>query len=494
MRKLLIAATVAAAPLLIGTTALAQSSPSEPVSSPLEKAVAYVQPSVVYLDITWTGWVWDKAKPPSYMNNSKPFTLGYSCTGFFVNETGYIATAGHCVDPANVSSNFFDAAAVWAANCKCYYSDHTLSAQTIRSFSDDWRVEGANKGASGRYTPGGDLAIQAVWSTSSTEPLYDSNGGLNGQPYEARVDKFLPWNDGSGDVAVLKAEIGDQSVLPIDIDEASTGQEIVSVGYPAVVGEVSDSNLSDPSFKSGTISSIRSNATYPVYEISAPMSGGMSGGPTVDLNGTVVGVNSYGNVEGNSVFEFVQSSQTLDSLLTDAGVENELGEVSTAYRAGLDAYFAGNKFIAVKNLQQAIALNPDFDMAQEYLTRAQGLPNPVPESSGFPLIPVGVGLAVLVALAGGGVLLLRNKRPSMDTAGVSSFGTSPVVSPASVSPAATTSPEEHDGVQTVETTTKPLPHSADTEREFCDQCGTQYAAAASQFCRKCGARRESEHG
>ena len=63
---------------------------------------AYTQPSVVYIGSTWTGYVYDTYNK-LYLNNGKPFTLDFQCTGFVVNPDGYIATAGHCVDPAEVS-------------------------------------------------------------------------------------------------------------------------------------------------------------------------------------------------------------------------------------------------------------------------------------------------------------------------------------------------------------------------------------------------------
>ena len=54
-------------PLLPGHTA----APTE-----LERVSAYTQPSVVYIDITWTGYVYDTFNK-LYLNNEKPFQLTY---------------------------------------------------------------------------------------------------------------------------------------------------------------------------------------------------------------------------------------------------------------------------------------------------------------------------------------------------------------------------------------------------------------------------------
>ena len=62
------------------------------------------------------------------------------------------------------------------------------------------------------------------------------------------------------------------------------GQDIVAIGYPASVDEVTDPDL-HPSFKAGQVSSVktRGQGLLTVYELSAAVSGGMSGGPTVDM-------------------------------------------------------------------------------------------------------------------------------------------------------------------------------------------------------------------
>ena len=397
--------------------------------SSLEKTVAYTQPSIVYLDITYTGWVVDRfnsdKNDKSYLNNAKPFVLKSSCTGFFVDDIGNIATAGHCVDPKEVTSAYLDAAASWAYTCRCYYSDKSLSYETIRGFADDdYVVEGSKTGvgSTSNYKKGADVQWQAVWSTDSTQPLYDAQGDLNGNPYPAHLVKFVPFDQ--GDVALLKVEVDNVVPLPVLDEQLDTGAQIVAVGYPAAVMDVSDANLSDPSFKSGTVSSVRTEGTYPVYEMSTPMSGGMSGGPTVTVGGEVVGVNSYGVAGGVAQsFEFSQSSKTLVQLMTDAGVTPGLGEIGTAYRAGLDAFFAGDKEAAVTNLEEAVSLNSDFAMADEFLAEAEDMPDPVvaeDSSSSLPMV-LGIGL-LLVVLAAAGFLVMRNRKPVAQPAAAASRG------------------------------------------------------------------------
>lgn len=452
----------------------------------LQKVTAYVQPSIVYLDITWTGWVYDKTNK-NYLNDGNPFSLQFSCTGFVVNPDGYIATAGHCVDPTQTTSYFVQAGANWAVQNK-YYADRTLTVDDIVAF-DSYRIEGDSKNAGNAYKRKPDLDLQAVWSTTSTEPLYDNDGDLNGEPHEARVQQMLPWNDGSGDTALLKVDVTNLPPVPIaPPGSVTTGTNVVSVGYPGSVQTVSDSVLSDPSFKSGSISSVRTNSTFPVYEMSAPMSGGMSGGPTVDLDDQVIGINSYGiNGEVES-FEFVQSSETLSQVMSDAGIPAELGEIGTAYRAGLDAFFAGDKATAVNQLTKAVTLNPDFDMAKEYLTQAQALPDaPVDSGSSSPVVPILVGLAIVLIVAAG-VWFLRKRSNSSLAAGSPSAGPQPS---APVPPSViTTQPVAPEQVPDSGTSPTSVGSTAPTSTAVAEHESTM--ASADHFCPDCGTKRLSE--
>jgi S1-C subfamily serine protease len=388
-RKFLTAGMVAAV-VLLGSAGIASAEPVR--ATAMEKTVAKVQPSVVYLDVEWTGWVYDTVLD-KYWNNGDPYVLEMSCTGFVIDPEGYIATAGHCVDPENIDDTF-----------SAYGAQELIDLGLSRAFSYDWadrnfRVEGASDTAGGA-----DYEVQAVWSTSSTEPLYDSSGELNGTPYTAQVVGMSATDE--GDTALLKVDTSEPlPALPLATEEATVGSDVISVGYPASVGAVSDATLSNPSFKEGSISSIRTSGTYPIYETSAALSGGMSGGPSVNLNGEVVGINSFGISGEVESFEFIQSAATLEEVMTDAGVDVKVGEPGTSYRAGLTAYYAGEKNDAVEALTKATTTAPDLEMADEYLIKAQALPDP-----SSPIIPILIGGVVLVVLAGSLSFLVSRRR------------------------------------------------------------------------------------
>ena len=130
-------------------------------------------------------------------------------------------------------------------------------------------------------------------------------GGTNGakpQPVPGRVVDFRPVSQ--GDVALVKVEAADMpsSELASDTD-VQVGQQIISVGYPGSTDKITDTSM-DPDNKDGTVSAKKTAGSVPVYETNAALSGGMSGGPTIGLDGKVVGINSRGPARGKPTVQF----------------------------------------------------------------------------------------------------------------------------------------------------------------------------------------------
>ncbi|MFN8183580.1 MAG: trypsin-like peptidase domain-containing protein [Candidatus Nanopelagicales bacterium] len=448
-----------------------------PPTSPLEEVQALVQPAVVYEEVTWTGYVYDETNKQYFTND--PFTASFQCTGFVVNPDGYVATAGHCVDyDQTIREAILTQVVDWAYNNDYY--EVSPSKETIATFAKNWRIDGAKT----EGTP--DLAVNVAYGVSvSGEP--------SGKALPARVIAKRAFDQ--GDVALLKIEARDLTVVPLsDNADTGVGTEIVSVGYPASVDLVTDANF-NPSFKEGTISAEKttSGGLLPVYEISAAVSGGMSGGPTVGLDGDVIGVNSF-KIEGETQpFNFVQPSQNLQELMRGEGVENTLGKVTDLYRAGLNAYFAGDREEAISDFQQVLDIVPSHQFAQEYLRKSQDLP----KSSGLlssPLLWIGLLLvALVVAAIVIAVVVSRRRKPAAVTAG--GAGLTPPPPPAAASAdqtpppppaAATPEPEPAPPTEVLPPPEQPPPAAASgAEDRFCPNCGNAHEAD-DRFCPKCG--------
>jgi len=408
-----ILAGVALLPAMPGAGAQTTSPAPVTTGTPEEKAAAIVSPAVVYIEQSWRAWV--KVPKASeliyfdgYVNEGYAFEWGTRCTGFVVNPSGYVVTAGHCVDAGEEGARdtALQLAVQWLVD------QGFIFRRDFGYWLDEahlmWGVEGEEKGSDP------DLEVYVQRGVAA--------GGLKtGEAFPARVVDYTAWSEGDG--ALLKIEANDlPSLLVAPSSSISIGTPVLSVGYPGSTDAVTDASY-EPTFKEGQINAekTREGGLLPVYEISAAMSGGMSGGPTVNLNGEVVGVNSFGITGETEAFNFITPASIVTEMTAQNGVTNELGQVDEAYRAALDAYFQGDYRTAVEGFDEVLALSPTHEQAQELKVEATKLaqdqppatPSTPPEEGaadegGFPVVAVvGVVAAVLVI---GGLLFMLSRR------------------------------------------------------------------------------------
>ncbi len=357
-----------------------------PAATDLERVSNVAKPGIVYLETTFTGRVYDPAYK-QYLNNGKPFSVSLTCSGFFVSPNGHIVSAGHCVDPAEGRDALTERAAQWSYANESWTPDTSLG-DVVSLAADRWKVFSAERTSKA----GPDREVSTAYGI-------DAGGVRSGKSLPARVLGLRPFE--KGDVSLLKVEAENTPALELAPDaDLRIGSEIVSVGYAGSVDAVTDLTF-DPSFKDGAVSSERTigDGLVKAYEISAAVTGGQSGGPTVDLSGRVVGVNSFGIVGEPQAFNFVTPVSEVTGLLADEGVENELGKMTELYRAGLVAYYAGDREKALAAFDGALGIARDHELAQEFRGKALRLPKAEAEGSGLQA-PLAIG-ALFILLAGG---------------------------------------------------------------------------------------------
>jgi serine protease Do len=490
----------------------AQTTSPAPVTTgtPVQKTVALVSPATVYIEQDWRAWVRvpkgsELTYFDGYVNDGYAFEWGTRCTGFVVNPTGYVFTAGHCVDKGEEGARdtALGLAVQWLIDQGYIYQrdfDYWLNEAHLL-----WGVEGEEKGSDP------DLEIYVQRGVAA--------GGLKtGEAFPARLVDYSPWSEGDG--ALLKVEASDlPTVLVAPSSSISIGTDVLSVGYPGSTDAVTDASY-EPTFKDGQINAekTREGGLLPVYEISAAMSGGMSGGPTVNLNGEVVGVNSFGIVGETEAFNFITPASIVTEMMAQNGVANELGPIDVAYRAGLDAYFQGDYQTAIAKFDEVLALSPTHESAQEMKVEATKLLAQQPETptgatgpeapeqpeqpqaeegGGFPVIAV-VGIVAAVIVIGGALFMMSRRKggpgagqpqmqqplqvvgapPPQGAEAARSVGfqpTAPIPPQASAPPPAAPMP-----------TPSAAPSAASGEHvHFCPNCGLKLEPDA-RFCPSCG--------
>jgi S1-C subfamily serine protease len=492
--------------LLIGP-ALPAAAQSTAVGTPEERAAALVRPAMVYTEQYFTAWVRIPRNSElffqGYVNDGQPFTWATRCSGFVVNPSGYIVSAGHCVDltEEGARSTALEFAVQWLIDTGWAFPedfDYWLNEGHLA-----WTVEGTERGSDPDFE---------VWVQRGV-----AAGGLTtGEALPARVVDYQPWSQ--GDIAILKIEATDvPAVLVAESADVTIGTEVLSVGYPGAADAVTDANL-EPTYKDGQINSekTREGGLLPVYEMSASLSGGMSGGPTVNLEGDVVGVNSFNIVGEDQDFNYISPASLVAEMLAQNGVANELGPVDETYREGLDAYFSGDFQTALDRFEEVLSVAPTHQQAEEYRLQAaqqvrdnppaegegdgQGEPQAAPagEEGGFPvwaIALIAVGVLVVVGL----VVMVARRRPApiAPAAAPAAGPPTPAPAPAAVpAPAVTVSapavPPPAPVAAPAPAPAEPTPLRAvpsEPSPHYCANCGHALEPGA-RFCPACGTKIE----
>lgn len=151
-----------AASLVVGlsSTSIADA----PDTGSTAKASAYVGPSVVHVETTYRAKVFNANVPayvPDEAGRPKVFTVTVGCTGFIVNSAGYVATAGHCVDPKAINRRFVEAAVAWYIRLGADGTPSQVLQQAdfvIRTANPDSERRNADRGA-----------IRVAWGSADSQ-------------------------------------------------------------------------------------------------------------------------------------------------------------------------------------------------------------------------------------------------------------------------------------------------------------------------------------
>ncbi|MCV7257431.1 trypsin-like peptidase domain-containing protein [Mycobacterium shimoidei] len=258
-----------------------------------------LEKSIVFLQTQWAGSI---LVPPSADAAGEGYwtkKLKYSvtCTGWYASEQAHIVTAGHCVDPGQG---------------RLVLLDGYLHEQEAPSFKDEayanWRVEGDLGGS----PP--DRSVRAI------QPNGVDDATITSPITVEVVDVKAPE---AGDIALLHVPNMSKPTPGLVVAENApkVGESVTSIGFPGDLQDIADqSQIARSSFKTGTISSNQVMPSGVVQiEVSTELAPGMSGGPTVNKDGQVVGVNSRG-LTTQAGFNFITNTPDLRAFLTSHNV------------------------------------------------------------------------------------------------------------------------------------------------------------------------------
>jgi S1-C subfamily serine protease len=461
---------------------------------PMRSAVAQTTPggteyvdavansSLAHIRVVWKGWLvvprklalWDgyyQAK-----GTYGPFAATVTCSGFVVSSTGQVVTAGHCVDANSYTGGkgavLAIAMAGWhdASGNLLSPSDQARLGAILEMNAD---IEGIDSGSSPERT------------VKVTVPA------LEGTAHPASVIDVQPFKD--GDVALLGVTGLQAPMLTAASKVPESGASVVAAGFSGSVNQIVDANKA-PTFSPGNVSGTQTVNGTPFTQISSRTSAGMSGGPVLDMLGTVVGTVSWAPSGVDTSSDFMTSAGSITSILSGNGVDNTLSVADQAYRKGLADYYAGRYHAAVTAFDEALALQPAWKMVTEIKLKAVAkYPDEViPKKSsgaGFPTwayVAIAGGVLLLGA-AGLGVLLMRRRGARRAPAGppVAPTTAAPSVMQAPVTPPPMTTVPPPPAVTSTVPAAGTVAPAAGGHHDFCPNCGVKHAAGA-HYCEECG--------
>jgi len=451
---------LAAAALVVSVSwpATAVADGGRPQANAEQIAAARIRPAVMFLGVEAYGMVkLPDGKTLSFFGegSNAPFVTTWNCTGIVVNPDGWVATAGHCADPDTAKEQILKKA---VGEYQAQYPDSPVSQDplaTLDYLAKNARVEGTLAGQ------GPQVNLTLIYGT----------GTKIAEKMPATVVDFRPI--GKGDVALLKVDKHNLPSSELTTDAAvGIGTPVLAVGYAEPTARLTGRSL-DPTNKSGKVSKKSKVKTSPVYEIDAAVAEGMSGGPTVDLSGKVIGVNSFGPAGEPQPFNFIAPADTLATMMAAKAVKGTLGPADQSYRQGLTHYYEGRYSDAIKDFDLALTLSPDYPGAADLKTSAANLRQQYGDTSIFErsnllwYIASG-GLLVLIVGSWLTVLVIRNRRQRR----------------AEAETEAVAPPDDDDAAGTVRSLGL-VPPAGDDEPHFCANCGAQHHHA-EKFCPNCG--------
>jgi serine protease Do len=401
VQALFAAATVVAAAFVLPVTA-ASAGTTPPDSTAQERVDALIQSSLVFISTTATGTVDVPFTDGTTKQYSVPASdgVGSYCSGAIVSDDGTILTAGHCFDPAEYANQLIDDVYQYLQQQGEITSDFTQSE--AEDPQNGWTVELGSVNLSAQ------VALMANAASVGTAAALPAT-----VVYDEPVTR--------GDIALLKVTLPGGATLPALTVASATppvGTQIVSAGFPgSVTFNAASSEATDltPTYTGGSTANSQTitGGSTPFTAVTSIIQQGMSGGPTVDMDGQVIGTNSQieSGGQGDESLSVATDTAHVKSVLAGNNVENTLSATDQEWRTGLADYWKGLYKEAAALFTDVIAAQPDNPQAHSFYDKA--LQSESLETSGQPawLIPVIAAAAVVVIAALGFWFYRRRRKP-----------------------------------------------------------------------------------
>jgi pSer/pThr/pTyr-binding forkhead associated (FHA) protein len=364
------------------TTIAGSASAQTPAATAPERLTSVVQPSIVHVRTEFSGLVRDRNG--NDLDRDRRVTAGTSCSGFIVDPNGFITTSGQCLDLDLGAGQVIDTLAqrLWKRD-RAGSIGHFASLAALKRYGHrEWTVVSPTLPSHVRP----DRSVRVAFGGTIGAPA----ASLRKPARVRRVRSFA-----NGDLALVKIEAHDLPALELG-DPAPVTTATVSVGFAGPL-----TGATAPTFAQGSITATKTLAEglRSVYTTDVAFARGMRGGPTVDLQNRVVGVNSIDPGHSQEP-DLVTPASEVEQLLRDEGVRNDVGRTNRVYRNAVDAFFGRDRAAALTGFDLALKLQPNNKLVQRF--RARALRLPVVNEGMSLLMKLGFGILSFGLLSSGG--------------------------------------------------------------------------------------------
>ncbi|CAN5893377.1 hypothetical protein BH11MYX3_BH11MYX3_11920 [soil metagenome] len=282
--------------------------------------------------------------------------VGGMGSGFFVSADGYVVTNAHVVEDIKKGEEAArtEAFSALAAKIQKQY------AKELAQMTDAQKVE----------------LVRTLQQGATAVP----NAAIvlpDGTKLKYEVKAYGKPGEGS-DVAIIKVDIKDAPNLVVaDSDKVLIQDKVLAIGYPGAAdmqGLLDDKSQLEATINEGAVSAIkRTGAGEPIIQISASITHGNSGGPTINDKGEVIGLSTFGSRGEVQGFNFIVASLTVRKFLTEAKVDTSPSQTSKLWKKGLEELWAFDLDNAIIDFEEVMTLFPVHSEAPKMLRQARAL-------------------------------------------------------------------------------------------------------------------------
>ncbi len=230
------------------------------------------------------------------------------------------------------------------------------------------------------------------------------------------------------DIAILKIEAKNLPTVKLgDSDRVRLQELVFAFGYPGAADTSFldyKSKMSEVSITRGTISAVKADFKgVPIIQSDVTITHGNSGGPSVNENGEVIGVNSYGEIQINPIlgipedvpgFNYLVPINTAKEFINAAGVKEETSLFNEIYHQALEKVWANEFFEGRDLLNKALVFIPDqpdiikLRMDVETAISKMGWVRRIWQTNKIAVISLGI---ILILILGVGATFMMKKGP-----------------------------------------------------------------------------------